>query len=64
MNEFKNFNNNYESIKGITLVVLVVIIIIMLILAGITLNLAFSNNGLISRAKNTTEKWEELSKKR
>ena len=47
--------------KGITLVALVVTIIILLILAGVTLNLVLSNNGLIGRAKQGITKYQEAS---
>lgn len=38
--------------NGITLVALVVTIIVLLILAGVTISLALSNQGIIGRAKN------------
>ena len=41
--------------KGITLIALVVTIIILLILAGVTLNIALSGNGLFERAKDAGE---------
>lgn len=47
-------SNNY----GITLIALVVTIVVLLILAGITIRLVFSNDGIISKAreaKNATE---------
>ena len=47
--------------NGITLVALVVTIIILLILAGVTLNLVLSNNGLIGRAKQGVAKYQEAS---
>ena len=43
--------------KGITLIALVVTIIILLILAGVTLNMALSRDGLFSRARNATDKY-------
>lgn len=60
--------------KGITLIVLVITIVIMLILAGVSMNIAFGENGLITRsqkAKDETRgqivekeqiKWEENAK--
>ncbi len=45
--------------KGITLVALVVTIVIMLILAGITLNIALGDNGLLKQAKKAVEKYKE-----
>ncbi len=47
--------------KGITLVALVVTIIIMLILAGVTLRLTLGDNGLIKKAKETTEGYEDVA---
>ena len=45
--------------KGITLIALVVTIIILLILAGVTLNIALSDNGLFSKTKEATEKYKQ-----
>lgn len=45
--------------KGITLVALVVTIIVLLILAGVTITLALSQNGIIERAKNAGNSWNE-----
>ncbi len=45
--------------KGITLIALVVTIIILLILAGVTLNIALSDNGLFSKTKQATEDYKE-----
>ena len=45
--------------KGITLIALVVTIIILLILAGVTLNIALSDNGLFNKAKKATDDYEE-----
>ena len=42
--------------KGITLIALVVTIVVLLILAGITISLVFSNNGIISKAREAVEK--------
>ena len=47
--------------KGITLVALVVTIIIMLILAGVTLNLAIGENGIIKYATGAKELYENSS---
>ncbi len=43
--------------RGITLIALVVTIIILLILAGVTLSMALSENGLFKRAKEGTERY-------
>ncbi len=46
--------------QGITLIALVVTIIILLILAGVTLNIALSDNGLFSKTKKATEDYKEV----
>ena len=43
-------------ISGITLIALVVTIVVLLILAGITISLVFSENGIIAKAREATEK--------
>ena len=40
---------------------LVVTIIVLIILAGVTINLTISNNGIFTRAQNATAKYEEAS---
>ena len=47
--------------KGITLIALVVTIIILLILAGVTLAMALSGDGLFNRAKKATDDYEITS---
>lgn len=47
----------FKKEKGITLIALVVTIIILLILAGVTLSLALSQNGLFDRARNAADKY-------
>ena len=42
---------NYLKEKGITLIALVVTIVVLLILAGVSINAIFSENGIIKRAK-------------
>ena len=42
--------------KGVTLISLVVTIIVLLILAGITISLVFSENGIIAKAREAAEK--------
>ncbi len=44
----KLYNKNKLNNKGITLIALIVTIIILLILAGVVINLAIGNNGLIN----------------
>ena len=59
----KNFKRK-ESLKetGITLVALVVTIIVLLILAGVTLTLALSNNGVMDRAQYASNTWANATK--
>ena len=45
--------------RGITLIALVVTIVILLILAGVTLSLSLSQNGLFSRAQNAADKYKK-----
>ena len=47
---------NYLKQNGITLIALVVTIVVLLILAGVSLNAIFSENGIIKRAKNAMRK--------
>ena len=48
--------------KGITLVALVVTIIVLLILAGVTITLALSQNGIIGRAQQAGTAWNTGAK--
>ncbi len=48
--------------KGITLVALVVTIIVLIILAGVTLNIVLDNDGIINKAKQATEDYENSQK--
>ncbi|MBR3134239.1 MAG: hypothetical protein IKG56_02115 [Clostridia bacterium] len=54
----KNKRSNVKE-EGITLVALVVTIIVLLILAGVTINLALGENGLIEKTKNVTATYKE-----
>ena len=45
--------------RGITLIALVVTIIILLILAGVTLNIALSDNGLFSKTQEAADKYKK-----
>ena len=51
--------NKMKNQKGITLVALVITVIIMIILAGVTFNVLLGDGGLINRAKQAAEKYEE-----
>ena len=46
----------YRKAQGITLIALVVTIVVLLILAGITISLVFSENGIIAKAREAAEK--------
>lgn len=50
-----------KEAKGITLIALVVTIIVLLILAAVAINLTIGNNGIITRAKDSTEKYEQAA---
>lgn len=41
----------FKKERGITLIALIVTIIVLLILAGVTISLAVSNNGIFDKAK-------------
>ena len=53
--------NNKRTQKGITLIALVVTIVVLLILAGVSLNAIFSENGIINRAKDAQSKMDEAT---
>ena len=48
--------------KGITLVALVVTIIVLIILAGVTLNIVLDNDGIINKAKQAVDDYENAQK--
>ena len=71
----KTLDKNFEDFKfkkiakkqklqerGITLIALVVTIVILLILAGVTLNIALSDNGLFKKAKDAVDKYDSAQK--
>lgn len=49
--------------KGITLVALVVTIIVLIILAGVSINMMFGENGIFSKAEIGTQKYDESAAK-
>lgn len=57
MNVRKLNHNN----RGITLIALVITIVILLILAGITVNLVFSDNGIIKKAQEVANTYEDAA---
>ena len=51
----KEKNKKYEG--GITLIALVITIVVLLILAGVSLNLVIGNEGILTRSKDTVDKY-------
>ena len=51
--------NRLKSNQGITLIALVVTIVVLLILAGITINMLFSNGGIFKTAQDAANAWNE-----
>ena len=52
---------DYSNQTGITLIALVVTIVVLLILAGVSLNAIFSENGIIKRAKDAQNKMDQAA---
>ena len=52
-------NKHYSNQRGITLIALVVTIVVLLILAGVSINALFGNNGIIEKAKEAQSKMDE-----
>ena len=64
LNNVKNKKLNRQATRktrGITLIALVVTIVVLLILAGITISLVFSENGIIAKAKEAAEKTNQAA---
>ena len=57
----KSARKNYSNQKGITLIALVVTIVVLLILAGVSVNAIFSENGIIKRAKDAQNKMDQAT---
>ena len=53
----------HQHQAGITLIALVITIVVLLILAGVSINTLFNDNGIIERAKNAQNKVDEAAKK-
>lgn len=47
--------------KGITLVALVITIVILIILAGVTISLTISDNGLFNQAKGARDQYQQAA---
>ena len=57
----KSARRNYSNQTGITLIALVVTIVVLLILAGVSINAIFSENGIIKRAKDAQNKMDQAT---
>ena len=57
----KSARKNYSNQTGITLIALVVTIVVLLILAGVSLNAIFSENGIIKRAQDDQNKMDQAA---
>ena len=53
----KNLKKKFENTNGITLIALVITIIVLLILAGVSLSMVFSQDGIFNRAEQATDKY-------
>ena len=60
MRKEENSQNNRKE-QGITLIALVVTIVVLLILAGITINMLFSNGGIFKTAQDAANAWNEAT---
>ena len=57
----KSARRNYSNQTGITLIALVVTIVVLLILAGVSLNAVFGQDGIIQKAKDSQNKMDEAT---
>ena len=57
----KKTQEKCKNEKGITLIALVVTIVILLILAGITINMLFSNGGIFKTAQDAANAWNQAT---
>ena len=57
----KKTQEKWKNEKGITLIALVVTIVVLLILAGITINMLFSNGGIFKTAQDAANAWNEAT---
>ncbi len=51
-----------RKIAGITLIALVITIVVLVILATVTINFAFGENGLVSMTEDARDIWQEAEK--
>ena len=57
----KTMKTKIKQEKGITLIALVVTIVVLLILAGVSINAIFSDNGIINKAKDAQNKMDQAT---
>ena len=57
----KTMKTKIKQEKGITLIALVITIVVLLILAGVSINAIFSENGIIKRAKDAQNKMDQAT---
>ena len=57
----KNMKTKVKQEKGITLIALVVTIVVLLILAGVSINAIFNENGLIKKAQEAQNKMDQAT---
>ena len=57
----KSARRNYSNQTGITLIALVVTIVVLLILAGVSINALFGQDGIIQKAKDAQNKMDEAT---
>ena len=57
----KSARRNYSNQTGITLIALVVTIVVLLILAGVSINAVFGQDGIIQKAKDSQNKMDEAT---
>ena len=58
----KNFNNEIKSVKGISIIALVITIVVLIILAGIAINMTIRQNGVLTKAKLSQQKYQNTQK--
>ena len=61
--KLKSIIKTLKANKGITLISLIVTILVLVLLAGISINITIGDNGIIARAKNSSELQEKASLK-
>ncbi len=58
----KNFNNEIKSVKGISIIALVITIVVLIILAGVAINMTIRQNGVLTKAKLSQQKYQNSQK--